>query len=86
MCNMHCDVLITVLCLSVVTMSLDTTFIFKIFVPLRLSAVLCSLFHIMFHFIPQHGIRADGLKPRPCYLQTLLSQICCVIDSGPVVC
>jgi hypothetical protein len=34
------------------------------------SLIICSvvfffLFHVMFHPIPQHGTRVDGLKPRP---------------------
>jgi hypothetical protein len=65
------------LCLSVITMYLYATLLFKIIFPLIFFVVLCSLFHIVFHFIPQHGIKVNGLNLHLLYPKLVESNLLC---------
>jgi hypothetical protein len=45
----------SVLCLTVVNVSLDTTFIFEIFIPSSIICIIVYLFCIWFHPFPTRG-------------------------------
>jgi hypothetical protein len=42
--------------------SLETTSMFKIFIPSFIICIIVCLFHYKIHPFPRHGIRSDGLK------------------------